>query len=54
MAEVSIFSFFAGCGILDLAFETTNYDIVFVNEFIAEFMNGYRYARQHLQIAEPL
>ena len=54
MAEVSIFSFFAGCGILDLAFETANYDIVFVNEFIAEFINGYRYARQHLQTAEPL
>ena len=28
MAEVSIFSFFAGCGILDLAFETSNFNIV--------------------------
>lgn len=31
--KISIFSFFAGIGILDLAFEKSGYNIVFVNEY---------------------
>ena len=31
--KLKIFSFFAGCGILDLGFEKAGYDIEFVNEF---------------------
>ena len=54
MAEVSIFSFFAGCGILDLAFERSGYDIVFVNEFSEEFINGYQFARKKLNLSEPI
>ena len=30
--KLKIFSFFAGCGILDLGFEKVGYDIEFVNE----------------------
>ena len=54
MAKVSIFSFFAGCGILDLAFETTDFEIVFVNEFSKQFMNGYQYAREQLGLTSPV
>lgn len=53
MAEVSIFSFFAGCGILDLAFETSNFNIVFVNEFSPVFMEGYQFARGRLGLPAP-
>ena len=31
--KLKIFSFFAGCGILDLGFEKAGYDIELVNEF---------------------
>lgn len=31
--KISIFSFFSGIGILDLAFEKNGYNIVFVNEY---------------------
>lgn len=53
MAEVSIFSFFAGCGILDLAFETSNFNIVFVNEFSPVLMEGYQFARGRLGLPAP-
>lgn len=54
MADVSIFSFFAGCGILDLAFENNNFNIVFVNEFSKEFMNSYQYARRTSKWPKPI
>ena len=37
--KISIFSFFAGIGILDLAFEKSGYNIVFVNEYDDLFTN---------------
>lgn len=36
--KISIFSFFSGVGILDLAFEKNGYNIVFVNEYDTDFM----------------
>lgn len=42
----SIFSFFAGAGLLDLGFEAEKYNIVFVNEYEQSFLNAYIYARQ--------
>lgn len=51
---MNIFSFFSGAGFLDLGFELQgNYNIVFVNEFHEAFNRIYRYARQHMGIAEP-
>ena len=52
---MKIFSFFAGCGFLDLGFEQNGFDIVFVNEYNPEFMRAYRYAREymHVNIQEP-
>lgn len=54
MASVSVFSFFAGCGILDLAFEKAKYDVVFVNEFSQEFLTGYQYAHSQLKQKAPI
>ena len=47
---MKIFSFFSGSGFLDLGFENHGFDIAFVNEFNPEFMNAYRYARNHMQV----
>lgn len=48
-----IFSFFAGSGFLDLGFEMSGYDIVYVNEISPYFMEAYRYSRQVLSFPSP-
>lgn len=52
--EISIFSFFSGIGILDLAFEKSGYNIVFVNEYDDLFMASYQYARTQMTHLVPL
>lgn len=54
MPRVVIFSFFSGAGILDLAFENSGYDIVFVNEYEPRFIEAYKYSRKQLEMKEPL
>jgi hypothetical protein len=44
--KLKIFSFFAGCGILDLGFEKAGYDIEFVNEFFKPFQDAYIWVAQ--------
>ncbi|HEY9652170.1 MAG TPA: DNA cytosine methyltransferase [Coleofasciculaceae cyanobacterium] len=48
-----LFSFFAGCGFLDLGFELSGFDIVYVNEIHPSFIEAYRYSRQQLQCPSP-
>jgi DNA (cytosine-5)-methyltransferase 1 len=48
-----IFSFFAGSGFLDLGFETTGFNIVYVNEIFPPFITAYRYSREILQLPQP-
>jgi DNA (cytosine-5)-methyltransferase 1 len=48
-----IFSFFAGSGLLDLGFETSGFNIVYVNEIFASFINAYRYSREILNVPLP-
>lgn len=48
-----IFSFFSGSGFLDLGFETSGFDIDFVNEFHPAFMEAYKYSRAKMQLREP-
>ncbi len=52
----SIFSFFSGCGLLDLGFENEGYNIVFVNEYCQEFLDAYIYARNNHngELVEPI
>ena len=48
-----IFSFFSGSGFLDLGFETSGFETVFVNEFHKPFLDAYKYSRKKLRIPEP-
>lgn len=52
--KLAIFSFFAGVGFLDLGFEKSGFDVVFVNEIHQPFLRGYRAARTGLKIKEPI
>src|SRR5690606_13263811 len=51
--NLSIFSFFAGAGFLDLGFESAGYGIDYVNELDQDFMRAYRYAREQLKRKGP-
>ena len=44
----AVISFFAGSGLLDLAFEDEGYEVVGVNEFYAPFAKAYQYARRQM------
>jgi len=51
--NVSVFSFFAGSGLLDLGFEDSGYDIVFVNEFCEVFLDAYKFVRERNNYKQP-
>jgi len=51
--NLSIFSFFAGSGLLDLGFEDNGFDIVFVNEFYKPFLNAYQFVREKNNYQQP-
>ncbi len=48
-----IFSFFSGCGLLDLGFEDSGFEILFVNELHKEFVKAYKYSRIKLGHSAP-
>ncbi len=50
---LKIFSFFSGCGFLDLGFEKAGFEIETVNEYSPAFINAYKYARKQMKIADP-
>ena len=52
-AAGGVFSFFSGCGALDLGFEDSGFQICFVNEIQKEFVNAYQYSRERLGYAKP-
>jgi len=51
--NLSIFSFFAGSGLLDLGFEDNGFDIVFVNEFYKPFLSAYQFVREKNNYQQP-
>ena len=51
--NLSIFSFFAGSGLLDLGFEDNGYNIVFVNEFSKAFLSAYKFVRDKNNYEQP-
>lgn len=51
--KLKIFSFFSGCGFLDLGFEKSGYEIVLVNEYFKPFLDAYKYARVNMGMLEP-
>ena len=50
----ALFTFFSGAGFLDLGFERSGFEVVFVNEFHAPFLNAYKYSREKLGIGRPM
>ncbi|PST89013.1 modification methylase NmeDIP [Photobacterium sp. NCIMB 13483] len=48
-----IFSFFSGCGFLDLGFEKSGFDVRFINEFHKPFLDAYKYSRKVMELPEP-
>ena len=48
-----VFSFFSGCGMLDLGFEKADFNIVQVNEYFEPFLEAYRYSRKKMSIKPP-
>lgn len=53
MNSKTIFSFFSGCGILDLGFENAGFDIKFVNEYSIDFLRAYQYSRAKMEMKAP-
>ena len=48
-----IFSFFAGSGFLDLGFETSGFNIAYVNEIFSPFIAAYCHSREVLNLPSP-
>lgn len=51
--KLPLFSFFAGVGFLDLGFEHSGFDIVFVNELHKPFLKSYKHSRAVLDLGTP-
>jgi DNA (cytosine-5)-methyltransferase 1 len=51
---MKIFSFFAGIGFLDLGFEMSGFDVVYVNEINPSFLAGYQYSRSQMNLSSPI
>jgi DNA (cytosine-5)-methyltransferase 1 len=49
-----IFSFFSGAGFLDLGFENAGFQIGYVNEIHAPFLDAYKHSRRRLRVSDPL
>ena len=52
-SKLHIFSFFSGCGFLDLGFEKSGFSVDLVNEFSPAFLGAYQYSRQNLGMEKP-
>ncbi len=51
--KLKIFSFFAGIGFLDLGFEMSGIEVVYINEVNPAFLSGYQYSRSRLGLSQP-
>ena len=52
-SKPKVFSFFSGSGFLDLGFELSGFDIVYVNEINSAFIQAYRHSRESLKLPLP-
>jgi DNA (cytosine-5)-methyltransferase 1 len=51
--QPKIFSFFSGSGFLDLGFEDSGFNVVYVSEIFSPFLEAYRYSRLALNKRSP-
>ena len=47
--KIKLFSFFSGCGLLDLGMEEAGFDIAMVSEKYQPFLYAYKYSREKMQ-----
>lgn len=52
--SIGIFSFFSGCGLLDLGFEDEGYKTLYVNEFFGPFLDAHKHSRAKMGIDPPV
>ena len=53
MKNIKLYSFFSGCGLLDLGLEQAGFDIVFVSEKYEPFLHAYKYSRKKMRLSDP-
>lgn len=53
MKHIKLYSFFSGCGLLDLGLEKAGFDIAMVSEKYEPFLEAYKYSRNKMQLSEP-
>lgn len=53
MSKIKIYSFFSGCGLLDLGMENAGFNIVMVSEKYKPFMEAYKYSRKKMGLSKP-
>lgn len=53
MKKIKLYSFFSGCGLLDLGMEEAGFDIAMVSEKYEPFLEAYKYSRKKMMINEP-
>ena len=51
--NIKLFSFFSGCGLLDLGMEQAGFNIAMVSEKYQPFLDAYKYSRKKMGISEP-
>ena len=51
--KIKLFSFFSGCGLLDLGMEEAGFDIAMVSEKYQPFLDAYKYSREKMQMPKP-
>ena len=44
MKKIKLYSFFSGCGLLDLGMEEAGFDIAMVSEKYEPFLEAYKYS----------
>lgn len=53
MMQIKLYSFFSGCGLLDLGMEKAGFEIAMVSEKYKPFLDAYRYSREKMKLVEP-
>jgi DNA (cytosine-5)-methyltransferase 1 len=53
VADIKIFSFFSGLGLLDLGFQNAGFNVALANEVNKSFMDAYKFSRDNLHISDP-
>ncbi len=51
--QIKLYSFFSGCGLLDLGMERAGFNIAFVSEKYQPFLDAYKYSRERMNMPEP-